>query len=74
MNKNKVNHELMMQLDRVGSVIAVHEGVFPGGIIIPFVKVSVKFLKISNKGKSQFKSSAEVKTCINYAIFEIILS
>lgn len=32
MNKNKVNHELMMQLDRVGSVIAVHEGFFQGAL------------------------------------------
>lgn len=73
MNKNKVNHELMMQLDRVGSVIAVHEGFFQGALSFHSLKF-VKFLKISNKGKSQFKSAAEVKTSINYAIFEIILS
>lgn len=40
MNKNKVNHELMMQLDRVGSVIAVHEGVFQGELSFH----SLKFL------------------------------
>lgn len=49
MYKNKVNHELMMQLDRVGSVIAVHEGFFQGALSFH----SLKFL--SNFWKFQIK-------------------
>lgn len=51
MNKNKVNHELMMQLDRVGSVIAVHEGFFQGELSFH----SLKFL--SNFWKFQIKEN-----------------